>query len=85
MGATTKITKWGNSCGVRIPATLLKEAKMRLDESVYIDANKQGDIVIRHTPLPKPDTIEYLFNGYNGDSFKTELIDFGESKGNEKW
>jgi antitoxin MazE len=85
MSNVTKIAKWGNSCGVRIPAALLKETKMQLNEDVYVDANAQGDIVIRRARRPKPGTIEYLFKNYDGGSFETELIDLGEARGDEKW
>jgi len=34
---------------------------------------------------PKQGTLEYLFKDYKGGTFKTELIDLGESVGNEEW
>jgi antitoxin MazE len=85
MNKTTRITKWGNSCGVRIPAAILKEAGMQLNETVCVDSNTQGHIVISLAPLPKRGTIEYLFKDYDGGSFRTELVDLGEPEGEEKW
>jgi hypothetical protein len=34
---------------------------------------------------PKPETLEYLFRGYDGTPFQTELADLGSPVGNEKW
>ena len=85
MTNAAKITKWGNSQGVRIPATVLKEAEMGMNDLVYIESDRSGRIVINKKPGPKKGTIEYLFKDYSGEHFKTELVDLGEPAGEEKW
>jgi antitoxin MazE len=40
-----KIQKWGNSQGVRVPMTVLKEASLSIGENVDIIVNK-GKIVV---------------------------------------
>jgi hypothetical protein len=34
---------------------------------------------------PQRDTLECLFNDYDGTSFQTEIVDLGAPTGNEKW
>lgn len=41
---TVKLIKWGNSIGVRIPASILKEAHLHLGEKLNIVVNKKGKI-----------------------------------------
>ena len=85
MEATTTISKWGNSKGVRIPAEILKKAQVDLNDMLYFDVDESGRIIMSKIPMPKKGTLEYLFKDYSGDSFKTELIDLGEPAGNEQW
>jgi len=85
MANAVKISKWGNSCGIRIPSSLLKEVDMEINDMVYIESDQSGRILISKKPSPKPGTIEYLFKDYSGERFKTELIDWGEPVGEEKW
>jgi len=82
---TVKITKWGNSCGIRIPAAILKKAELEMNDYVYIETDKSGKISIFKKPAPKKGTLEYLFRDYSGEQFDAELIDLGEPVGNEKW
>ena len=85
MDNAVKITKWGNSLGIRIPASLLKKADMQMDDLVYIESDRAGRILINKRPGPKKGTIEYLFKDYAEGPFKTELTDLGEPVGEEKW
>jgi len=82
---TVKITKWGNSQGIRIPADILRKAELEMNDLVYIEVNKPGNITLSKKSLPKKGTIEYLFKDYSGEEFTTELVDLGDSKGEEKW
>ena len=80
-----KITKWGNSHGVRIPVAVLKQAGLGIDDLVYIESDRSGRIVINKKPGAKKGTLEYLFKDYTGERFETELVDLGEPVGEEKW
>ena len=85
MEATTTISKWGNSKGVRVPAEILKKAQVDLNDMLYFDVDESGRIIMSKVPTPKEGTIEYLFKDYSGESFKTELVDLGEPAGSELW
>jgi len=41
--------------------------------------------ILRKAQVDLNDKLEYLFKDYDGGRFKTELVDLGEPKGNEKW
>ena len=85
MEASTTISKWGNSKGVRVPAEILKKAQVDLNDMLYFDVDEAGRIIMSKVPMPKEGTLEYLFKDYSGDSFETELIDLGDPVGNEQW
>ena len=84
MGKAAKITKWGNSLGIRIPAQILKEANIDMNDLVYIETDRNGSILLNKQPGPEKGTLEYLFKDYSGEQFNTELIDLGEPAGEEK-
>ena len=85
MDDAVKIAKWGNSQGVRIPAKILREAELEMNDLLYIESDTRGRIILSKKPSPKRGTIEYLFKDYTGKPFKTELIDLGDAVGEEKW
>ena len=85
MSRVIKVTKWGNSCGIRIPAAILKEAEISMNDLVYIESEQIGAVTITKKPAPEKGTIEYLFKDYSGEVFDTELVDLGDSVGKEKW
>ena len=85
MEATTTISKWGNSKGVRVPAEILKKAQVDLNDMLYFDVDEHGRIIMSKVPMPKEGTLEYLFKDYSEGSFQTELIDLGEPVGEEQW
>ena len=85
MGKVVRITKWGNSCGIRIPADILRKAEMDVNDCVYIESDKTGAIFVSKKPSIKKGTIEYIFKDYYGESFETDLADLGDPMGEEKW
>ena len=85
MDNAVKITKWGNSLGIRIPAPVLRKAKLELNDFVYIDTDRSGRILIDKKPALKKGTLEYLFKDYSGEQFNTGLVDLGDPVGEEKW
>ncbi|MHC5250112.1 AbrB/MazE/SpoVT family DNA-binding domain-containing protein [Enterococcus sp. LJL90] len=83
----TKITvnNWGNSLAIRIPKDISQKFNVENGDKLNIEI-KDNQLIITHTvEEEKTLTFEELFADYNGESFKTELIDFGESTGNEQW
>ena len=85
MDNVVRVTKWGNSCGIRIPVTVLRKAEIEMNDLVYIESDQTGMILVSKKPSPKKGTLEYLFKDYSEEQFRTELIDLGEPIGKEKW
>ena len=85
MNNIVKITKWGNSYGVRIPVAVLRKAEMEMNDLVYIETDRAGFVSITKKPTVKKGTIEYLFKDYEGEKFDTVLVDLGDAVGEEKW
>ena len=79
---TTSISKWGNSQGIRLPKYLLEALGWSDNESIDITIQNEKLVITKSTSKRK--TIEELFKDYNGD-YKSELIDWGEDVGREKW
>ena len=78
----TRIQKWGNSQGVRLPKALLDDLNM--SEGKEVEILKQDDIIIIKHAAQKRKSIQELFAGYEGD-YAPEEIDWGEPVGGEIW
>ena len=85
MQEATIISQWGNSKGIRLPVEILRKAQVDLNDKLFFEVDDDKRIILTKAPTPKQGTLEYLFKDYSGGSFKTELIDLGETVGNEKW
>lgn len=48
------ISKWGNSAGIRLPATILSLADMQLGDEVLVTVNPDKSLTLR-TARPKRD------------------------------
>lgn len=76
------VRKWGNSAAVRIPATVLAEAGLALDQPVEV-REENGRIVIE--PLRRSRfEIGRLVRRIRPDNFH-EAIDTGPAVGREIW
>ncbi len=78
---TTKIKAWGNSCGIRIPASVLEDAGMKVEDEINIRVDG-SDIVLSKKVRHK--SLEERMAAYGG---KLRLIkyDWGEPEGREMW
>ena len=76
------IKKWGNSAAVRIPAGVLADAKLSVDQPVAI-REEQGRIVIEPV-LHRAFSIRTLVKGIHADNLH-EAIDTGVPVGREFW
>ena len=85
MEITSTVSRWGNSSGIRMPVEILKKANINLYDKLFFNVDAEGRIILTKAPLPKEGTLEYLFQNYEGGSFKTEIIDLGEPAGKERW
>lgn len=77
----TKIQRWGNSLGLRIPKSFAEEARVEAGSTVDLSI-EGGDLVIR--PLRRRYTLRSLVAGINRDNVH-ESVDTGEPVGRETW
>ncbi|WP_334330516.1 AbrB/MazE/SpoVT family DNA-binding domain-containing protein [Companilactobacillus sp. HBUAS59699] len=78
----TKISKWGNSNGLRIPQEILDEVSIKRNDEVDLIVDK-GELIIKKRNVPS--SLEELFKDYKGKPFKSGEIDWGEKRGHEYW
>jgi antitoxin MazE len=77
-----KVKKWGNSAAVRIPVSVMRAARLDLDEVVEV-REEAGRIVIE--PLrQKTYELDKLLKGITSKN-QHEAIDFGPAVGKEAW
>ena len=85
MQEATVVSQWGNSKGIRMPVEILRKAQIDINDKLFFEVDENKRIILTKAPSPKQGTLEYLFKDYNGGAFQTELVDIGETVGNEKW
>jgi len=79
------VSQWGNSKGIRVPVEVLRKAQVDLNDKLFFEVDENKRIILTRTPAPRQGTLEYLFKDYNDGVFQAEIIDLGETVGNEKW
>ncbi len=78
----TRILKWGNSLGLRIPKSFAKELDIEPNSEVDITV-RDGRLIVR--PLPRPAyALEKLLSDVAEDNLHDE-VDFGEPAGRESF
>ncbi|MGD9895643.1 MAG: AbrB/MazE/SpoVT family DNA-binding domain-containing protein [Candidatus Methylacidiphilaceae bacterium] len=76
------IRKWGNSASVRIPASVMAAAALRLDQVVEI-REEDGRVTIEPIRAPAYDLNE-LLAAMKPNTFHDD-VDFGPPVGEEVW
>ena len=76
------VRKWGNSAAVRLPASAMAAAGIKVDDPVEV-REEQGRIVIEKA-RPEVMTLEWLLEGITPDNLRGE-IDWGPPLGKEVW
>ncbi|MBF7142119.1 MULTISPECIES: AbrB/MazE/SpoVT family DNA-binding domain-containing protein [Pseudomonas] len=74
------IKKWGNSPSVRIPAAVMKLAKLSLD--TLVDVRAEGGRVVIEPVYPSEIDLDSLVAGITSDNMHSEA-DFGNAVGKE--
>jgi antitoxin MazE len=77
-----QIKKWGNSASVRIPASLMAAAALRVDQAVDV-REEGGRLIIEPLAAPSYD-LDDLLAKMTPDTFP-EDVDFGGPVGDEVW
>ena len=82
MVTTVRIKKWGNGAAVRIPANVLAEAGLEIDQAVELRQSR-GRIIIER--IEKTDfDLRDLLDGIRDDNLH-DPIDTGPPLGREVW
>ena len=76
------VKKWGNSAAVRIPASVMAEASLQLEQAVEV-REENGRVVIEPVRAPAYD-LATLLDEMRPETFPEDL-DFGAPKGRETW
>ena len=76
------LKKWGNSAAVRIPASVMEAAHLKLDQAV--DVKEEDGRIVIEPDRPTVFSIEDLVNGITRANLH-EPIDTGPAVGREVW
>ena len=77
-----QVKKWGNSASVRIPASVMAAAALRVDQAVDV-REEGGRVVIEPIRAPVYD-LDELLSAMTPDTFPDD-VDFGAPIGKEVW
>ena len=80
----TTISMWGNSHALRIPVEMTRKLGINANDEVVLEV-RENILTVSKPETPREGTIEYLFKGYSGERFSTDLTNPIEPVGNEKW
>lgn len=75
-----KVTKWGNSLGLRIPAKAAEDMDLHAGDRVSFHMRGETLVMQKEPEV----TLDKLFEGYDGTSVPEE-IDWGDPEGEEIW
>lgn len=78
----TKVQKWGNSLGLRIPKSFAQEASVEEGSSVDLSVSN-GQLVVRPVPRDKYE-LQELLAGVTKENLHAEVAT-GEAQGREAW
>ena len=78
----TRIQKWGNSDGIRIPSNILKSLNIKTNDILNIE--QAGDKIIISVPKKKKISLEDRFKEYHGKNLAKEFS-WDENIGREIW
>lgn len=76
------VKKWGNSASVRIPASVMAAASLRVDQEV--DVREEGGRVIIEPVVAPAYDLDALLDAMAPENFP-EDVDFGAPTGKEIW
>lgn len=84
-----KITKWGNSNGLRLPKNIMDYLKVRTNDTLRLEKEEIGGtrrIILNALPrVTQEMTIQELFADYDIKGAKIDFQDIEISVGEEQW
>ena len=84
----TKVSKWGNGFGIRVPVAILAALSLSDDSEVVIESSKTGITISPRVPSLADATLEELLAGVTPAMLREdENIEelFGRPQGREVW
>lgn len=78
----SKIQKWGNSLGIRIPSSMLKSMGLKSNDIIDI-SEEDGKIIITRSNKNKI-SLQDLFDQYKGSNLAKDF-EWDEPRGREIW
>lgn len=82
--STVSLKKWGNSVGVRIPSSFLKEARLEPGQELDITVNEDGALLLTPTRSTQKEWLEQ-FNAIADSSCEDEAIDISNKFDDQDW
>jgi antitoxin component of MazEF toxin-antitoxin module len=85
---TTKVSKWGNGYGVRVPVAILESLSLSDESEVVITANKDSIMISPKFPSFAETSLEDLLKDVTPDLLRVrpdESDFFGKPQGREVW
>lgn len=79
----TKIQKWGNSFGVRLPMDIINDNKIMAGTPVKI-SEKNNKIIIEYFPNKRKTNLNEMLDNINDKNLHSEN-NWGEPQGKEVW
>ncbi len=76
------VKKWGNSAAVRVPASVMQAAQLRLEEPV--DVREEGGRIVIEPVQRKQYDLAELLKGITRENLHDEA-EFGRAVGKEAW
>jgi len=78
----TKVVKWGNSLGLRIPKSFAEE--VRVSEGSTVDLSMEDGRLVIRVATQTEYSLEELLGGITVENLHSE-VDSGEPVGGEEW
>ena len=77
-----RLQKWGNSIGIRIPHSIVKELNLKIND--WINIEKVDDRVIMTKQVNPKISLANLFKEYDGENLAKDFT-WDEPRGKEIW
>ncbi len=77
-----RLQKWGNSIGIRIPNSILKDMNLKFNDILVF--KQEDNKIIMSIKKDKKISLKDRFENYEGDCV-SESFDWGEPMGKEIW
>ena len=78
----TRLQKWGNSDGIRIPKAFLQSLNLKTNDKITIEQVDEKIIITKSKQ--ERVSLEELFENYNGENLAKEF-EWDDPVGNEIW